>query len=98
MFVAGLAPWFLGMPQSAPPQTMARRQGYAVICASPRTVMALSGSGPLSGLPLGSLASPVCARRAPSYLRLPLSAPLPAVARAMPYTPVPVPSRSVRGV
>jgi len=96
MFVARPARWFLDMPQSAPPQTMARRQGSTGICVSLATVRGGVGWSPWSGLPLGSLGGPVCARRAPSFLRLPLSAPPSAVSRATPFTTVLVPSRSVR--
>jgi hypothetical protein len=94
MFVAGLASWFLALLQRAGTQRVARRLGYTVMCPLLRTVMALSGSGPLSGMPSGSLASPVCAPRAPSFLRLLPRAPPSPVARAMPCTTVRVPSRA----
>jgi hypothetical protein len=90
--VERLASWFLALLQRAPPQTVAHRQGYTVMCPLLRTVMALFGYGSLSGLASGSLGGTVGARRAPSVLRLPQSAPLPAVARATRVTPVRVPA------
>jgi hypothetical protein len=81
--VARLASWFLDMPLSAPPHSVARRQGYTALGHLLASVRGNLGALSLRGMPSGSSADPAGTRRAPSFLRLPQSAPPSTVARAM---------------